>query len=214
MILETLFIFGTSLVVGFSGALMPGPLLTVTIDEASRRGFKNGALVPFGHAALEFGIVALLVMGLSEILQMGIVAGSVGLLGGIFLLWMGYTILRDALRGRLSMASAGEDVRWKLGPLASGVLSSLSNPYWLLWWATVGSAYLVISAKYGFTGILTFYFGHILSDLSWYGFVAYTIAYGRRMLGDNVYKGILGVCGAFLLALGVYFLQYGAVTLL
>jgi len=117
-------------------------------------------------------------------------------------------------RGSISLLDSNtKDVRWRVGPFASGVLTSLSNPYWLVWWATVGSAYLVFSAQYGLIGVLIFYVGHILSDISWYCFVAYALAHGRSVINDKVYNRILGVCGVFLLLLGVYFLYYGLTTL-
>jgi len=43
----------TSFVVALSGALMPGPLLTVTVGEATRRGFWAGPLIILGHGILE-----------------------------------------------------------------------------------------------------------------------------------------------------------------
>ena len=43
----------TSFIVALSGALMPGPLLTVTVGEAARRGFWAGPLIMVGHALLE-----------------------------------------------------------------------------------------------------------------------------------------------------------------
>jgi threonine/homoserine/homoserine lactone efflux protein len=48
----TLFItlFVTSFIVALSGAVMPGPLLTVTISETSRRGLMTGPLLIVGHA--------------------------------------------------------------------------------------------------------------------------------------------------------------------
>ena len=96
-----------------------------------------------------------------------------------------------------------------LKPLVGGVLVSLSNPFWALWWLTVGAALITRSLEAGLMGIASFYLGHILSDLAWYGFVSATVASGKRFLSQNVYRGIILVCGSFLGLLGVYFVVTG-----
>ena len=48
--------------------MMPGPLLTVTISEAARRGPLAGPLLVAGHAVLEGALVALLFFGLGEVI--------------------------------------------------------------------------------------------------------------------------------------------------
>jgi len=89
------------------------------------------------------------------------------------------------------------------------VLVSIANPFWLLWWATVGSTYLLWSLTVGIMGVALFYIGHILSDLSWYSLVSLLVARGRRMINNTTYRWLLGVCGLALLALGGYFLVSG-----
>jgi threonine/homoserine/homoserine lactone efflux protein len=95
-------------------------------------------------------------------------------------------------------------------PVLAGVLVSLSNPYWTLWWATVGLGYIVLSLKQGTAGLVSFFSGHILSDLAWYSLVAGAVAGGRRFLTPAVYRGILVCCGAFLIFLGGSFIYMGA----
>jgi threonine/homoserine/homoserine lactone efflux protein len=49
---------------------MPGPLLTVTISESSRRGMMTGPLLIAGHALLEMTLVLALIMGLAPLLKL------------------------------------------------------------------------------------------------------------------------------------------------
>ena len=203
-------IFTTSLIVGFSGALMPGPLLTVVISGSARRGFWEGPTLVLGHAVAEVLIVAALAAGLSRLLKRNLVAGLIGLMGGAFLLWMGFDIARSAWWGTVSLeqaTSAGAGLQ--LGPIITGIVVSISNPYWVLWWATVGASYVALSLGQGPLGLGSFYFGHILSDLSWYSLVAFLIARGKTLLSQPVYRLILLVCGIFLIALSVYFIYSG-----
>ena len=86
---------------------------------------------------------------------------------------------------------------------------SLSNPFWALWWLTVGAALITRSLEVGLMGIASFYLGHILSDLVWYGFVSATVTSGKRFLSRNVFRGIILVCGSFMGLLGVYFVVTG-----
>jgi len=203
-------IFTTSLFVGFSGALMPGPLLTVVISESARRGFWEGPALVLGHAVAEALIVAALAAGLSRLLKRNLVAGLIGLLGGAFLLWMGFDIAGSAWWGTVSLEQAtGAEAGLQLGPIITGIVVSISNPYWVLWWATVGASYVALSLARGPLGLGSFYFGHILSDLSWYSLVALLITRGKTLLSQPVYRLILLVCGIFLMALSIYFIYSG-----
>ena len=55
--LSLLYIFGGSFLVALTGAMMPGPVLTVTISESSRRGAWAGPLLMIGHALLELALI-------------------------------------------------------------------------------------------------------------------------------------------------------------
>ena len=207
LVMELAAVFVTSFLVGLSGALMPGPVLTVTITHAVSRGHLAGPLVSLGHALVEVTLVVGLALGLSHLLQLPLVSGTIGVLGGLCLLYMGAGMIRTPAPAEL--AGVGQQARGGMGPVAAGALLSLSNPYWVLWWATVGAAYLLLALKYGPIGIAAFYAGHILADLGWLSAVGSAITAGRRLFTPRIYKGILVVCGVFLLGLGVYFLASG-----
>jgi len=203
-------IFTTSLMVGFSGTLTPGPLLTVTITQSAERGFWQGPLLVLGHAIAELVLVLALTAGLSRLLKRKAVAGLIGLVGGAFLLWMGLDIVRSAWWDTVSLSLASaERSGAQVGPVVAGALVSVSNPHWVLWWATVGVSYVALALRQGPLGLGSFYVGHILSDLSWYSLVAFVTTAGRSLLSQPVYRGILLICGFFLIALSIYFIYSG-----
>lgn len=195
-------IAGTSFVLGLSGAMMPGPLLTVTITESVRRGAWAGPLLVAGHAALEGVLVLVLFAGLDEVVRTPLVFSGVALVGGALLLWMGWGMLRNLPSLRLDLAVDGEAA---MHPVTAGVLVSLSNPYFILWWATIGLGYIVVAHEAGAAGVLTFYLFHILSDLVWYALVAGAVSFGRRFLSDRAYRILVGCCALFLFGFGFYF---------
>jgi len=192
----------TSFVVALSGALMPGPLLTITVGEAARRGFWAGPLIILGHGILELTLVALLLVGLGSILNTPLILGTVGLVGGGVLAWMGLGLLRASRTGRLQLET---DQTRSLHPVWSGIFLSLANPYWLIWWLTIGLGYVIFAAKFGLLGVFLFFAGHILADLAWYTLVSAAVAYGRNFFTDGLYRNFLAGCGCFLFLFSVYF---------
>lgn len=202
-------LFVTSLIVGFSGALMPGPVSMVTISQSTRHGFWAGPLVTAGHAMAEIAAVAALAMGLGKVFKRGLVAGVIGLLGGGFLLWMGADIARSGWVGIALELEPGEMGVGAFGSVGAGVLASISNPYWVVWWASVGASYVVLALRKGPLGLGAFFLGHILSDLSWNSLLALLIASGRGFLSLSFYRGVLVVCGLILVALAIYFIYSG-----
>jgi threonine/homoserine/homoserine lactone efflux protein len=116
--------------------------------------------------------------------------------------WMGLALMRASKHSRLEFDPQAHS---GLHPVMAGVLLSLANPYWLLWWLTIGLGYVMFSAKYGLPGVGLFYTGHILADFVWYSLVSGAVAQGRRFLSDRLYQGFLACCGFFLVGFGGYF---------
>jgi threonine/homoserine/homoserine lactone efflux protein len=97
--------------------------------------------------------------------------------------------------------------------VADGVITSISNPYWSFWWATIGLGYLVLSSGQGIAGVAFFFGGHILADAVWYLFVGMTVSAGRGRFTDRVYRGIVGVCAGFLFFFALSFGYLGVTKL-
>ncbi|MBC7246584.1 MAG: LysE family transporter [Actinobacteria bacterium] len=206
-------IFLVSLGVGLSGALMPGPLLTVTISESYRRGFVAGPLLVAGHAVLEGSLVILLMLGLDRVVGNDVFFGLVGVAGGAFLFWMGLGMAIEVRDGRLHLDLEDRSAV-RLGPFLSGLTTSLSNPYWFMWWATFGLSWMLRSLERGVAGVVFFYTGHIMADVLWYFLVAMLVVTGKRFLSDRIYSYVILACGAFLLVLGARFVGDGLAHLL
>ncbi|MGO9147393.1 MAG: LysE family translocator [Desulfomonilia bacterium] len=204
--LTFLTIFATSFLIAFSGAAMPGPLMTATISESMHRGFITGPLLIAGHSMLEFALVVLLMFGLAPFLTQEWVFAAIAVIGSIMLVWMGLTMLRA-----VPSLSIRTDIQGGGGHhlIMTGVLMSLANPYWSLWWATIGLGYVLYCARYGYLGIVFFFIGHCLGDLTWYSAISFAIGKGRRFLSDNHYQALIGICGVFLILLACYFAWSG-----
>ena len=195
--------------IGLSGAMAPGPYLTLTITRTLRQGRLSAMLMLVGHALLEALLLIGFAFGLQTVLRQPTVAGVLALAGGAVLLYLGGSLLVGAVRGTISADFEAAEDTSKLGPVAQGALVSLANPYWTLWWATIGVKLAADGLAMGPIGIVAFFVGHELADIAWYGVVVFTVASGRHLLSNRLYRGILGACAVFLLYLGVRFVAEG-----
>lgn len=207
--MQLLWLFGTAFVVAMSGAMIPGPMLTVCVAHSARRGFWTGPLMVLGHGILELALIIAVLAGLSSYFTRPDVTAVISTAGGLFLLYMGYSILRDLKLGRLGLAGSagGSEGGIQMNPVVAGVLVSLSNPYWFFWWAAIGISYLTVALKAGWPGVVAFFSGHIIADLSWYSLVSLGVSAGRDVIKPLVYQVVLGICGVFLLGLGGWFIS-------
>ncbi len=198
----------TAFVVGLSGAMAPGPVLAAVVSETLKSGFKAGPLIVLGHAILEVLVVTAAVAGLGAWLARPLWQAALGMIGGIMLALMGvFTIItaRAAATAVVNgLSSQQASSQWR-GPVAAGFLLSLSNPYWLLWWVTIGLFYVSQAWERRLLGLSVFYFGHIGSDLAWYSLVAALVAAGRRSIPPSIYRWALVLCGLALIGLGIKF---------
>jgi threonine/homoserine/homoserine lactone efflux protein len=213
-------VFSFSFLVALTGAMAPGPLLTYTIIQSvktDRRGYLMGVWVIIGHALLEMGIVIFLLLGFSFVLKNMLMVRIIGTIGGIILAWFGAGIIRNVYTGNISncfLESSDQPEqnpvevkrKWLDNPVFGGVLVSMSNPYWWVWWATIGFAFMIqfdISFQ-NWSRLIAFFAGHEAGDLVWYLIVSVLAFFGIRNLNKKTYYGILVCCGIFMILFGLY----------
>jgi len=213
-------IFGVALATGFSGAVVPGSLLAVVVRESVRVGWQAGPLMMIGHGALELVAVILLATGLIRFARSRRVRGLIGVVGGGVLVYLGYLTFGTsgeagaaALRVGVGTAAQALGLPTILRLISLGALMSMTNPYWWLWWATIGVAHVGWATHRGRLGGGTYFSGHVLSDVLWYCAVAAALSAGRALLSPAALRGIYVGCAVFLLALGAIFAVAGARTL-
>ncbi len=87
MIFESLTLVAIGLVVGLSGAVIPGPLLAFTLYDTSKKERVTGHYVVIGHVLWEFGVILLILLGFGWIILGN--SQIIYLVGGIVLAIMG-----------------------------------------------------------------------------------------------------------------------------
>ena len=201
-------IFAIAFVTGFSGAMMPGPMLALVIGQTGVQGMSAVWAIVGGHAALEVVTVMLLVAGLRQVLARPRVRGAIGLVGGAALGYMGADMVRSAGHVALQMGAHAEGIPWLKLALA-GAAVCVANPYFVGWWATVGTGQLAHTAPRTVAEYLSFFFGHELSDFIWYAIVGWVVVTGSAWLSPPVYTWLIISCGVSILALGLWFIWTG-----
>jgi threonine/homoserine/homoserine lactone efflux protein len=193
-----------AMVVSLSGVMAPGPISLVAVAKGARLPHA-GALVAMGHGIVEFPLMVLIFLGMGYALDRPYVLAAISLFGGFFLLWMAVGVLRrlakdETLRDTSKAEALAVDSTQS--PAVSGVLLSLGNPYFLVWWATIGAALIFRSVQFGIVGFVLFALVHWSCDLLWDSLLSVLSFSGVRFFGRWFQKGAQTVCGAFLLFYG------------
>jgi len=187
-------------VISMSGVMAPGPITTATIVEGSKaRG--AGVSIALGHGVVEIPLILAIRYGLGSVFNLSGVKATIGLVGGVVLLVMGVSMVRQAKQVR-----EVEEVDGLRSPFMTGVLLSAGNPYFLVWWATVGAVLILKSITFGLVGFLIFILVHWLCDLGWYAFLSSLSFQGGRFFGRRFQQGIFVVCGVFLVLFSFKFI--------
>src|SRR4030042_2634542 len=210
-------IFIGSMIVGFSGALVPGPMLTLVISSVARKGFWTSFFIVVGHSLLELVVVISFFLGILKYLSSPLITKIIGILGGTLLLYIGVDIIISVFKKKYtidfkSMLKQRTITGKSTGTvILKGILISLMNPYWYIWWISIGAAFLIKSVEFNTLGVSSFYVGHISADFIWYLFIGFLVNTGRRFFNQKIYNGILIACSIFLFYLGIRFIVEAAI---
>ena len=188
--------------ISLTGVMAPGPVTAVTITKGAVRK-ESGVLLALGHGIVEMPMIALIALGFAAVVTVPGVKAIVGLLGGGVLVWMGAGMFRT----KVEAFDARRDP--SRGCLLAGLTATAANPYWFVWWATVGATLVARASAWGLVGLAAFALTHWLCDLGWLSFLSWGVFTSRRFWTPAVHRGVLVVCGSVMVGFGVWFIISG-----
>ncbi len=191
------------MIISLSGVMAPGPLFAATIAEGRRNMFA-GFIISAGHALVEIPIIlALMFFGVA--VATDTVKAVVGILGGLVLFYLAFLEVKNY--GNVNEGKPGRS-------LITGIVMSSLNPYFIIWWLTVGFTLVMQSMEFGILGLILFIVAHEMCDFVWLGFVSITSNKTAKLWGTRAYRVLTLVSVSIFVIFGVYFLSTGILTLI
>lgn len=198
---EMIEVLALAFTIGLTGALAPGPTLVATIGSSLNAGWTAGPKIAAGHALVELLIFLLIAGGLAVAAQQ--YSQQIAFLGGAALIAFGALTVKGSRRATL-VPTEGQSTG---NPYLAGVLTSAANPYFWIWWLSIGSAMVLDGLNQGLLLAILFMVGHWGADFGWYTLVSASTDRGRAVLDEGSYRIALALCGGFLVLFGLYYLS-------
>jgi threonine/homoserine/homoserine lactone efflux protein len=196
---------GTVVLTSLSGVMMPGPMFTVTLAKSLRSPWA-GAHVSLGHAVIEVPLILLIYFGAAQFFQNIMVQLVLSVVGGGMIIWMGAGLFRV----RRELVRKGKDTTYNA--FVAGILMSGLNPFFLVWWVTVGSLLLMNFLEFSPQGLALFIIVHWLCDLVWLSLVSFSIYKTHSFLSQRLQEWIFIACSAGLVYFGGQFIVKGIIS--
>lgn len=195
----------TVIVITASGALAPGPLTFAILMHGSKEGARSGFFVAIGHTLVELPLVLALAFGLLATIDQPFVKSSIGIVGGAGLIAFGtFQIYRTLTRN--SSEQAPQRRHLPASSLMLGLALTGLNPYFILWWLTIGSALIIQALIFGaLLGVILMYVSHVWMDYAFLTGLAHFSKKGMKVFGSRYYRGLLIAFGIILICYGAMF---------
>ncbi|GBC75305.1 hypothetical protein HRbin06_00622 [archaeon HR06] len=198
--MEIIEIFLIVVIVSLSGALSPGPLFFCSIIDGAKKGAKGGFYISLGHTLFEFPYVFLLSLGLQNLILN--FKFEISLIGGLALIFFGSLQMYEAFKEK----KPKNNLRFT-NSIILGVIFTGLNPFFLIWWVTVGLKIILDSLTLAsLTGLLLMYLFHIWIDFLFLTLSAYLAKKGINLLGLRIYPLLLFSFSSLLIIFGIYFI--------
>jgi threonine/homoserine/homoserine lactone efflux protein len=192
--------FLSAIAISLSGVMAPGPMTAATLAAGTRHRHA-GVMIALGHAVVEIPLILLLFVGAASFLESATARAVIGLAGGAVLVFMGVQLLLS-----LRQQNNESETSVQRHPLVIGIVFTAANPYFLVWWATVGLALAAEALAFGVVVLVLFAIIHWLCDLGWMEVLSMAGFKGSEIFGQRAQFVVSAVCGIVLLGFGGKFL--------
>jgi len=188
--------------ISLSGVMMPGIMLAMTIAKSYRSPWA-GTLIALGHAVIEVPLILLIYFGFAQFFENIIVQLVLSIVGGAMIIWLGISMFR----ARVEITQKGKDLPYNA--FTAGILTSALNPFFWVWWATIGSMLVMKFLDFGVTGLILLIIVHWLCDLVWLTFVSVLVYRTHSLWGRKFHEGLFIGCGLLLIGFGGWYMISG-----
>lgn len=202
--------FGTEVIaLSASGVLAPGPLFFANLAYGIRLDGWSGVKVAYGHTVVELPLIVLLAAGLFTFDVAKKYADIIGFVGGIAILAFASLQIASIVKGKETHNIP--HITGNKGPFVVGVALTALNPFFLLWWLTVGLKLIDDSGAFGIgTGVVVLFALHIWMDYVWLASTAYFASRVDFLLKSKYYQILRLGLAAVLVYYGISFLLQAA----
>jgi len=182
--------------------MMPGPMFALTVVKSYRSPWA-GVWIALGHAVIEIPLILLIYFGFARFFENSTLRLVLSLLGGSMIIWMAIAMFLT----RAKVVQQGEDLPYSA--LVAGIVTSGLNPYFLLWWATVGLMLVMRFLGFGITGLIVLIIVHWLCDLVWLSLVSNVVYRTQSLWGLKFQEWLFIICSLLLIGFGGWFIASG-----
>ena len=187
-------------IISLSGVMAPGPVTATTVAIGARNRYA-GTLISIGHGIVEIPLIILITLGMGRIFERQTARIIIGLAGGVLLLLMAVGMFLSIKSPGKQQAKAVKDKA-----ILAGIVLTAGNPYFLVWWATVGLKLATDARALGIYAFALFAIVHWLCDLIWCQILSWASFKGIKLLGPQSLKIVLTICSAAMFFFGVKFI--------
>ena len=183
------------IIISASGVMSPGPLFAANITYGLKQGTKAGIKIAIGHSLVELPLVILLGIGILSLEIFPEFKTIISILGAITLFVFAFIQIKSTLK-----KNEKSETKLKQGPIITGVLLSALNPFFIIWWLTIGLKLISDAmAIWAFVGILIVFVLHVWMDFVWLGSTAFLISKSKKIISNTNYKIIMLALSAVLI---------------
>jgi threonine/homoserine/homoserine lactone efflux protein len=201
--MEEIFGFlGLVIIISASGVMSPGPLFAANVMYGLREGKISGIKLAIGHTIVEFPLIILLGVGFVSIENVPEIRTVITILGAAGLFGFAILQIRSVIKQKFSLETKSGQ-----GPFVAGILLSALNPFFIIWWLTIGLVLISESIQtFGIIGIIILFLFHIWMDYAWLFTIAVFSSKAKNYLSRRNFKIIIVGLSIVLICFGVDFL--------
>jgi threonine/homoserine/homoserine lactone efflux protein len=199
--------------VSASGVLTPGPLFFANIALSKYGGFWSGIKIAIGHTMVELPVIILYSLPLIAFTYPNSnfnIFKIISIIGGTSLIIFGIFYVVRILSKNDSLKATVKPSRIE-NPILAGILFTGVNPFFYLWWFSVGVKLISDSLQLlGYPlGIVFLFFVHIWMDYAWLGISSFIASRGIRIIGSQYHKLVIILLALPLFYYGINFILAG-----
>ena len=207
--MDQIFVFAAAVIlISSSGVMSPGPLFASNVFYGLKDGTKAGIKMAAGHTVVELPLVFLLGAGAVSLEIFPQFRVLISILGALGLFAFAGLQIRSVFNEKKSVFHP------KHGAFFAGILFSALNPFFIIWWLTIGFKLISDSLiLWSFWGIGIMFLFHIWMDFAWLGAVAFFASKSTKILSNKNYKILMIILSGVLVYFGISFIIDASTTI-